>query len=171
MASNCKESGPTKRPLHQKIAFGCGFVFPKMVLALWYAYSVAFFQKVLGLPARSTGTIVLIGQCAGAISSPLMGLWSDQLSSRCGRRKITHLIGSICMALPYFFIWQECITCADAPSVYQMIYFASFTAVLLFGTSVTEISMYALIPELAADEHANIELNAIGYTHTSTLNC
>ncbi len=68
------------------------------------------------------------------------------------------------MALPFFFLWQECITCANAASVYQVIYFASFASLLLFGTSATQMSMYALVPELAGDEHTNVELNAIGYT-------
>lgn len=147
-------------PLYKKVAFGAGVVLPSMALAMWYAYAVAFLEKVLGLPARSTGTVVLIAQVAGAISAPMIGVWSDQSNCKCGRRRIVHLLSAVAIVSSFFFLWHECITCEHSPSVYQTIYFSSFAALNISGAVGCIISLYALIPEVATDTADNVALNS-----------
>ena len=146
---------------YQKAAVGAGLVLPITILVVWYTYSVAFFEKVLRLPAKPTGTIILIGQVAGALSAPLVGVWSDQSKCKFGRRKTTHLIGATAAAVSIIFLWHECISCSDSPSAYQTVYFASFAALCLVGTTATQTAIFALIPELAVDEKINVEINSI----------
>ena len=160
-----EESEPHAQPqlmrTHQKVALGAGLVLTAMVMVVWYTYSVAFFERVLRIPAKSTGTIVLVGQVSAAISAPLVGVWSDQLKVKFGRRKITHLAGATAAALSLVFLWHKCITCSNSPSVYQTVYFASFAALCFTGTVTTQTAIYSLIPELASDEKTNVELNSI----------
>lgn len=149
-------------PRYRRIAFGTGHVLPVLGAAMWFAYNVTFFTKVLKLPPKSAGTIILIGQVAGAISTPFIGVWSDQ--SRCkypGRRKVFHLVGVLSVALSFFFIWHECLGCQYAPPDYQVVYFASFAAVFQFGWAAVQVSQLSLIPELATEKSIKVELNSI----------
>ena len=130
-------------------------------ISMWFPYNVTFYQKVLGIPPRSTGTIILIAQIFGAISLPFLGLWSDQTHLKYGRRKIFHLVGVSAVAASFFFIWHECITCAGDPPLYQVIYFASFAIVFEFGWAATQIAQLSLIPELSSDKHVQVGLNAL----------
>ncbi len=158
-----KEDEEPKQTLliYQKIAVGAGLVLPIMAIATWYTYSVAFFEKVLGMPAKPTGTVILIGQSAGALSAPFVGIWSDQSNCRWGRKKTTHFIGAVAIAVSFAIIWHECISCGDTSSAYQTVYFASFAALTLIGTTTTQTAILALIPELATDEKTNVEINSI----------
>ncbi len=148
-------------PMYQKVGIGAGLVLPAMAMAMWYTYAVIFFEKVLGLSAKSTGTIVLVAQTAGAISGPLVGVWSDQSNCKCGRRKMTHLACAVAMALPFFFIWHTCIACDHTPSMYQTVYFISFAALSICGITGCQIALYSLIPELASERAVIVELNSI----------
>ncbi len=158
-----KEDEEPKQALrtHQKIAVGAGLTLPVMALAMWYTYSVAFFEKVLGLPAKPTGTVIFVAQIAGALSGPLVGIWSDQSNYRWGTKKMTHFIGAVTVAVTFAFIWHECISCDDTPSAYQTVYFASFAALSLIGTTTSQTAILALIPKLATDEKIIVEINSI----------
>ena len=150
-----------KLPWYRKLAFASGHFMNVLGISMWFPYNVTFFQKVLELPPRSTGTIILIAQVAGAVSLPFLGLWSDQTRLRYGRRKIFHLIGVSAVALVFFFIWHECIGCSEDPPEYQVVYYASFAAVFEFGWAAVQIAQLSLIPELTADKNAQVGLNAI----------
>jgi len=150
-------------PRYRRIAFGTGHVLPVLGAAMWFAYNLTFFTKVLKLPPKSAGTIILIGQVAGAVSTPFIGVWSDQ--SRCkypGRRKVFHLVGVLSVALSFFFIWHECLGCQYAPPDYQVGVLCSLSAVFQFGLGwLVQVSQLSLIPELATEKSIKVELNSI----------
>ncbi len=160
MASNETGNSRQSLPVYQKVMVAAGLVLPIAVLAVWYTYAVAFFEKVLELPAKSTGTIIFIGQTAGALSAPLVGIWSDQLSCRLGRRRLTHFVGAVAAVVPFVFIWHECISCENSPTAYQTVYFASLAALCLVGTTAMQTAIYALIPELAHDTSVSVEISS-----------
>lgn len=158
------EAHRTERvPLRQRIAFGSGNFINVLAVSMWFPYNVTFFQKVLQLPPKSTGTIILIAQLAGALSTPFIGLWSDQARCRYGRRKVFHLIGVIAVACSFFFIWHDCFGCTDVSDQYQVLYFSSFAIVFEFGWAAVQIAQLSVIPELTSDKHMKVELNAIRY--------
>ena len=146
--SRKKEDGNNSLPLYKRIAFGSGHFMSVMAIAMWFPYNVSFYEKVVGLTPKSTGTIILIAQVVGAISTPFVGLWSDQCTCNYGRRKIFILIGTIAVAAPFLFMWHECLGCHDTPEPYQVLYFSSFAVVFQFGWAAVQISQLSLIPEL-----------------------
>ena len=157
-------SDSDKLPMLQRVAFGTGHVLNIMtVMGLWYPYSVMYFQKVLQISPSSTATILLITQVIGAVVTPFIGIWSDQCVCKYGRRKIFHLIGVLCVACSFFFIWYPCIGCADVAEPFKVLYYSSFAAVFQFGWASTQICQLALIPELTSNKHIKVELNSIRY--------
>lgn len=149
-------------PFYRRIAYGTANFTNLLAVSMWFPYSVAFYQKVLLLPARSAGTIILAGQIGGALSTPLIGDWSDRCRCKVpGRRKVFQLIGMACVVLSFFFIWHECLGCASAPVDYKVLYYSSFAIMFQFGWAATQLGQVSLIPELTSDKKIQVELNSI----------
>ena len=155
---------------HTKVAFASGHFLNVMSWALWFPYNVTFFTKVLELPPSITGDIILTVQVVGAFSQPFMGTWSDQTSSKFGKRKIFQLLGMVAISASFFFLWHECITCSHASPRYQVLYFSSFGIVFIAGWAAITISQLSLVPELAPNKDAVVQLNALRYTRCIVVN-
>ena len=153
-------SGGERLPFYRKLAFGTGHFLMVLAVAMWFSYSVLFFEKVLQKSASDTGTIILISQIFGAISTPFVGMWSDDCKCRYGRRKIFHLMGNVSVACSFFFIWYKCLGCEDVEDSYKVVYYASFAAMFQFGAAV-QIAQLSLIPELTSNKNMKVELNSI----------
>lgn len=148
-------------PLYRRIAFGTGHVLHVLAAAMWFPYNVTFFENVIQLPAKSTGTIILVAQVVGAVWTPFVGMWSDQTRCKYGRRKVFHLAGVIAGAVSFFFIWHDCLGCTEATSGYKVLYFSSFAIVFQCGWAAAQIAQLSLIPELTTDKSLKVELNSI----------
>ena len=155
---------------HTKVAFASGHFLNVMSWALWFPYNVTFFTKVLQLPPNITGDIILTVQVVGAFFQPFMGMWSDQTNSKFGKRKIFQLLGMVAISASFFFLWHECITCGHASPRYQVLYFSSFGIVFVAGWAAITISQLSLVPELAPNKHAVVELNALRYSSCTVVN-
>jgi len=137
-------------PFLRRVAFGTANFTNLLAVSMWFPYSIAFYQKVLLLPAASAGTVILAGQLGGALSTPLLGDWSDNCRCRVpGRRKVFQLMGMACVVCSFFFIWHECLGCSSAPAAFKVLYYSSFAIVFQFGWAATQLGQISLIPELA----------------------
>ena len=149
-------------PLYRRIAYGTANFTTLLAVSMWFTYSVAFYQKVLQLPPQSAGTIILVAQIGGAISTPFVGIWSDDCRCRIpGRRKIFQLMGVVCVAGSLFFMWHDCLGCSTAPVKYKVLYYSCFAIVFHFGWASAQIGQLALIPELTSDKSVQVQLNSI----------
>ena len=158
------KSAPLK--LYQKLSFAAGNFLNVLAISLWFPYNVAFFQNVLNLSPKSSGNIVLIGQIGGTVSTPFIGIWSDQCYCRIpGRRKVFQLIGVVSVSCAFFFIWNQCFGCQDDPEPYQVLYFSCFAIVFQFGWASTQIGQLALLPELASEKKIQVELSSMRSAH------
>lgn len=149
---------------HRKIAFAAGNFITVLAISVWFPYNVTFFQKVIGLTPKNAGYIVMFGQIGGAISTPFIGMWSDQCFCRIpGRRKIFHLLGIVCVTCVFFFIWNKCLGCQDDPQLYQVLYFSCFAVIFQFGWASTQLGQLALLPELCQEKKTQVELTSMRY--------
>ena len=146
-----------------KISFTSGHFLNVLSWAMWSTYAITFFTKVLLLPHNIAGDIFLSAQIFGAISIPILGVWSDKTRLRYGRRKIFLLAGVLAIAGSFFFLWHECINCSNISPKYQAVYFASFGIVFVVGWAAIGLPQLALIPELAPDKPTIVQLNALRY--------
>ncbi len=156
-------------PLYRRVAYGTANFTNVLAVSMWFTYSVGFYQNVLQLPPKSTGTIILAAQIGGAVSTPFIGMWSDNCRCRVpGRRKVFQLIGLTSLAASFFFMWHDCLGCSTAPVNYQVLYYSCFAVMFEFGWAATQIGQLALIPELTDDKSIQVELNSIRYLQQVT---
>ncbi|XP_071844616.1 major facilitator superfamily domain-containing protein 12-like isoform X1 [Apostichopus japonicus] len=163
----------TRMPLVRRFTYGVGHILNDLCASMWFTYLVVYFHRVLEFDNAFAGYVMMTGQVFDAISTPLVGYESD-VSKGCfkyGRRKSWHLMGSVCVAIAFIFIFQPCIGCDDNTDTWaKFIYYVPFLFLAQFGWASVQISHLALIPELTSCEHERVELNTIRYTFTVVSN-
>lgn len=79
------------------VAYGIGHVFNDLCASMWFTYLLIYFNSVLQINNRLSGTALAIGQLADGISTQIVGIMSDKSTNhwlfRYGRRKSWHLLG------------------------------------------------------------------------------
>lgn len=157
-----------------KLAYGVGHFLNDVCATVWFSYTLLFFQRVLCFPSSLAGIVVLTGQVADGLSTVFVGLMADKdlqwAICRYGKRKVWHLIGTVCVICTYPFIFNKCLGCSDTPKTTQVYYFVVFVIIFQFGWAAVQISHLSLIPSLTKSQRERTELNALRYGFTVTAN-
>ncbi|XP_041805851.1 major facilitator superfamily domain-containing protein 12-like [Chelmon rostratus] len=160
-------------PALRALSYAVGHFLNDLCASMWFTYLLVFYHSVLGFLNTNAGVLLLVGQVADAISTPLIGYESDRTPGcgNYGKRKTWHLVGTLSVLLSFAFIFNQCLGCsALTPQWASLTYFVPFIIVFQFGWAATQISHLSLIPELVTCEHAKVELTAYRYAFTVIAN-
>lgn len=82
-------------PLLQRFSYATGHFLNDLCASMWFTYFLVFFHSVLGFSSSNAGILLMVGQVADGLCTPLIGYESDRYggSLRYGRRKSWHLLG------------------------------------------------------------------------------
>jgi GPH family glycoside/pentoside/hexuronide:cation symporter len=145
-------------PFATKIIYGSGDFGLASFAILRQIFYAIFLTDVVGLDPRLASFGALAGVVWDAINDPLVGLLSDRVRTRWGRRRPFLLIFAIPFGLSYLLLWT-------APGfesqIWTMVYIT--LAYMISDTLFTLISVpyYALTPELTEDYDERTSLTAI----------
>ncbi|XP_022617604.1 major facilitator superfamily domain-containing protein 12-like isoform X2 [Seriola dumerili] len=160
-------------PALRKLSYAVGHFLNDLCASMWFTYLLVFYHSVLGFQNTNAGLLLLVGQIADGICTPLIGYESDR-NPGCGnygKRKTWHLVGTLSVMLSFTFIFNQCLGCDSlTPQWASLIYFVPFIIIFQFGWAATQISHLSLIPELVTCEHAKVELTAYRYAFTVIAN-
>ncbi|KAG8126845.1 hypothetical protein E2320_021915 [Naja naja] len=154
---------PPPLPLRDRLSYSVGHFLNDLCASMWFTYLLVYFHSVLGYSTQHAGVLLLAGQVADGICTPLVGYEADQAGGcgRYGRRKSWHLAG----------MFSPCIGCVEnTPEWAALIYFIPFIIIFQFGWAATQISHLSLIPELVTTDHEKVELTAFRYAFTVMAN-
>ncbi|XP_069029431.1 major facilitator superfamily domain-containing protein 12-like [Embiotoca jacksoni] len=160
-------------PALRRLSYAVGHFLNDLCASMWFTYLLVFYHSVLGFQNTNAGVLLLVGQIADAICTPLIGYESDQTPGcgSYGKRKTWHLVGTLSVVLSFSFVFNRCLGCdPSTPQWASLIYFIPFIIVFQFGWAATQISHLSLIPELVTCEHAKVELTAYRYAFTVIAN-
>ncbi|XP_070831251.1 major facilitator superfamily domain-containing protein 12-like [Chaetodon trifascialis] len=163
----------TSLPALTRLSYAVGHFLNDLCASMWFTYLLVFYHSVLGFQNTYAGVLLLVGQIADAICTPLIGYESDRTPGcgNYGKRKTWHLVGTLSVLLSFAFIFNQCLGCSTAtPQWASLTYFIPFIIVFQFGWAATQISHLSLIPELVTCEHAKVELTAYRYAFTVIAN-
>jgi Na+/melibiose symporter-like transporter len=93
-------------PWHTKILFGIGAVGEHVYGGMFNTFIVIFYNQALGLPNTLIGAAILIALVGDAISDPMVGILSDRLRSRFGRRHPFLLAAPVPLAISLWCIFN-----------------------------------------------------------------
>ncbi|XP_071655737.1 major facilitator superfamily domain-containing protein 12 isoform X2 [Patagioenas fasciata] len=165
--------GAAALPLLGRLSFAAGHFLNDLCASLWFTYLLLYLHAVLGYGHRLAGGLLLAGQVADGLCTPLLGYETDRSTGcgRYGRRKSWHLAGTTCVLLSFPFIFNPCLGCTDStPQWAAFIYYLPFIIIFQFGWAATQISHLSLIPELVTGDHEKVELTAFRYAFTVMAN-
>ncbi len=114
-----------------------------------------FLTNVVGIGAGLAGTVVLVGKIWDGINDPLVGMLSDRLRTRWGRRRPFLLFGAIPFGLTFAFMFF-------VPPIESQVGLAIYygAVYLIFDTlyTIVNVPYSALTPELSDDydERSNL---------------
>ncbi|XP_026684633.1 major facilitator superfamily domain-containing protein 12-like [Diaphorina citri] len=119
------------------IAYSQGHVYNDLCASMWFTYLLPYFQKCVLLSPSNAGLLMLIGQVADALATPVIGLYSDRGSTAwycaLGRRKTWHIIGSVLVTFSFPFIFSPVLPFLDfSSSVAHVAYFVPFICLFQF---------------------------------------
>ncbi|XP_040393229.1 major facilitator superfamily domain-containing protein 12 isoform X2 [Cygnus olor] len=171
--SSLGAGGSAALPLRARLSFAAGHFLNDLCASLWFTYLLLYLHAVLGYSHRLAGGLLLAGQVADGLCTPLLGYEADRSAGcgRYGRRKSWHLAGTTCVLVSFPFIFSPCLGCKEnTPQWAAFIYYLPFIVIFQFGWAATQISHLSLIPELVTSDHEKVELTAFRYAFTVMAN-
>ncbi|XP_044055108.1 major facilitator superfamily domain-containing protein 12 isoform X2 [Siniperca chuatsi] len=168
-----EQSVPAQRSLSvcRRVCFAAGHFLNDLCASMWFTYLLVYLHSVLGFQSTYAGVMLLIGQIADGVCTPLVGYESDRTPGIYGKRKTWHLLGTVCVLVSFPFIFNPCLACNDNTTQWaQIVYFSPFIIIFQFGWAATQISHLSLIPELVSSESDKVELTAYRYAFTVVAN-
>ena len=148
-----------KVPLITKFAFGAGDVGPAVATAIMSFFLLFFLTDVARLDPAVAGVILLLTKIWDAVNDPIVGMLSDRIKTRWGRRRPWFLFGAIPFGLTFFLLFL-------VPQVSNNGKFWYYLVVsLLLDTAFTVVNVpyTALTPELTRDYDERTSLNSFRF--------
>ncbi|MBN2386473.1 MAG: MFS transporter [Anaerolineales bacterium] len=144
-----------KLSLRLKLLFSTGDLSTSIPLAILMFFQLYFLTDVAGLRPDLAGWAVGIGKIWDAVNDPLIGLLSDRIRSRFGRRRVLLLFGAVPLGLAFMLMW---IVPPFSPLGLAAYYALTF---IVFDTlfTIIHVSYNALTPELTRDYDERSTLN------------
>lgn len=169
-------AGAPPRPLSlvARLSYAVGHFLNDLCASMWFTYLLLYLHSVRAYSSRGAGLLLLLGQVADGLCTPLVGYEADRAAGRCARygpRKAWHLVGTVCVLLSFPFIFSPCLGCGAAtPEPAALLYYGPFVVVFQFGWAATQVAHLSLIPELVSSDHEKVELTALRYAFTVVAN-
>ena len=145
-----------KVPLLTKLAFGAGDVGPAVATGIMSFFLLYFFTDVARLNPATAGVILLITKIWDSVNDPIMGMMSDRIHTRWGRRRPWFLFGAIPFGLTFFLLFQTP-NWGDAGRFW---YYLVVSLMLDTAFTVVNVPYTALTPELTNDYDERTSLNS-----------
>jgi len=82
-------------PVIRLLCYAVGHFLNDLCASVWFTYLLLYYHSVLGLDGAAAGVLLLIGQIADGVATPLIGYESDRTAGFLGygKRKTWHLLG------------------------------------------------------------------------------
>ncbi|XP_016920293.2 major facilitator superfamily domain-containing protein 12-like [Apis cerana] len=157
---NAEEQSPLlerKISTSTKIAYALGHIFNDLTAAMWFSYTLIYFQRVVLLEPIVAGALLLLGQIIDAFMTPVFGVLVDRYL----KKKIWHIIGSVMVTLSFPVIFGGF---SKSSHVNIMLLYVASIAVFQTGWAAVQISHLSMIPALTNSLLARADLTAIRYS-------
>lgn len=156
-----------KLSLRLKLLFSTGDLSTSIPLAILMFFQLYFLTDVAGLRPDLAGWAVGLGKIWDAINDPLIGLISDRIRTRWGRRRGLLLFGAVPLGLTFMLMWLVPPLSPIGLAAYYTVTFILFDTVF----TIIHVSYNALTPELTDDYDERSTLNGyrMAFSITGTL--
>lgn len=120
-------------------------------------------ESVLLFDTTTSGLLLLIGQIADGLATPIVGLESDRNINTCsayGKRKTWHLIGTILSLSTFPFIFQPCYGGEHASRGALIFYYSMLIVIFQFAWAAIQINHLSMTVDLTPYSCERVKLTA-----------
>jgi glycoside/pentoside/hexuronide:cation symporter, GPH family len=141
--------------LRTKLLFSTGDLSTSIPLAILMFFQLYFLTDIAGLQPALAGIAVGVSRLWDAVNDPLIGLLSDRLRTRWGRRRVLLLFGAVPLGVFFMLMWIV----PDLDQIWLAVYYGM--TFILFDTAFTvvHVGYNALTPEMTRDYDERSSLN------------
>ncbi|XP_076676797.1 major facilitator superfamily domain-containing protein 12 [Andrena cerasifolii] len=159
MASEAERSPLLERNVRAsiKLAYALGHIFNDLTAAMWFSYTLIYFQRVALLRPITAGALLLLGQIVDAFMTPVFGVLVDRYS----KKKVWHIVGSVLVTVTFPVIFGGF---AEPTSAAVMVVYVLSIAAFQTGWAAVQISHLSMIPALTNSSLGRADLTAIRYS-------
>jgi len=118
-----------------------------------YIYLPTFYTESVGLNVTIVGLILFFARLTDVITDPLVGLYSDRVQTRFGKRKPFILIGSLLLVGSFYALIHP-------PQQMIELWLLGFSILVYLGWSIVTIPYLAWSAEITSDYHEKTRLSA-----------
>ncbi|KAL7386940.1 hypothetical protein ABVT39_015954 [Epinephelus coioides] len=125
-------------PAFRRLCYAVGHFLNDLCASMWFTYLLVFYHSVLGFKNTYAGVLLLVGQIADGICTPLIGYESDRTPGcgNYGKRKTWHLFGWAATQISHLSLIPELVSCEHAK--------VELTAYRYAFTVIANITVYAV---------------------------
>ncbi len=134
-------------PVPVKVGYGAAEGANSLIFTAFYVFFMFFLTDVVRLDPAFAGFVLMLGTLWDAFMDPAVGIWSDRLRSRWGRRR--PLIFAV--AVPYGIIAWLMFSDFNLGPLLTQVYFAVMVVLFFTAFAVLEVPHLALIAEMTKD--------------------
>jgi glycoside/pentoside/hexuronide:cation symporter, GPH family len=131
-----------------KAAYGFGLAAEGIKQNAFSLFLLFYYQQVVGLDAALCGLALFVSLCIDAVADPAIGVWSDGIRSKLGRRHPLMYSGIVPLALSFYAVFMPP---AGLSSAGQFLWLLTFASIARFSMALFVIPHQALVPELSGD--------------------
>lgn len=137
-------------------AYAMGHVLNDMCAATWFSYLLIFLHEVVHLSPIEAGYVMLSGQIADGLATPVVGILSDQsrgcASLGLGRRQTWLTLGAGIVICTYYMVFGENFLqwfILKPTSSSLVIYYAVAASLFNIGWATVQVSHMALVRQIS----------------------
>lgn len=151
---------PAGLPRRVAFAYAIGALSSGLVGQALTALALLFYNQVVGLSPAAVGLALMISLICDAVFDPALGVWSDSVRTRLGRRHPFMYAAIVPAGLAFWLLWSPPASLSPGGA------FAYLVATLIstrLAVSLYEVPSTSLIPEMAPDYDARTGLISLRY--------
>jgi len=155
------------------IAYSISHFANDLCAAQWFVYLSWYIKKVVGLDANTTGLCLLSGQIADGITTPIVGILSDKIDTRWGKRMPWFYFGFI-VVIPCFagiFLYPPWVNGEDVSEGFRNAWYITLPALFNVGWASVQISSMSIVNQLTYSNRQRDTLsnNRNGLTYAANI--
>jgi Na+/melibiose symporter-like transporter len=141
-----------------KAAYGLGLAAEGIKQSAFSVFLLFYYQQIIGLDPALCGLALFISLCIDAVADPAIGVWSDGLRSKLGRRHPLMYAGIVPLGLAFLAVFMPPKGMSDALTFTWLLVFASIGR---FAMALFVIPHQSLVPELSGDIGERMTLTSV----------
>lgn len=132
-------------------SYGIGHFMNDLSASCWFFFLPYYLTEIKKIDPQKSGYILLAGQIADAIATPLVGIYSDKTNTKIGKRTPWYIAGTILVTVSFSLIFVNVLS-KDVDDSITTTYYYCFPILFNIGWAAVQVAHMSLLPSLSLNK-------------------